>query len=149
MKSKITAAISAIVVLMTGAAAAVINTQTLSLGNSITLDETNAASTSDVQVEQSAALTSNGAQTSLAEIVNPVSPVQPVPAVTVTVTPAPVVTKLATPKVVVSTVKPQATSGGSSYSDDDKYEIEEEDDFDDDESDENDDDNDSDEGDDD
>jgi len=129
MKSKITAAVSAVLVLFTGAAAAVINTQTLSLGTGTAIDASKVASTSDIQVEQSAALTSNGSQTSLAEVVSPTLVIEPAPVVTVTVTPTPVpvVTSLIKPKVAIT---PQATSGGSSYSDDDKYEVEEEDDFD-------------------
>lgn len=139
MKSKITAAVSAVLVLFTGAAAAVINTQTLSLGSSTTLDQSKVASTSDIQVEQSAALTSSGAQTSLAEVVSPNLATDPAPVVTITVTPtpAPVVTTLVKPKVAIT---PQATSGGSSYNKNDKYEVEGEDNFAEDESDEGDDD---------
>ncbi len=113
MKSKITAAVSAVLVLMTGAAAAVINTQTLSLGTSTIVDGSKVASTSDIQIEQSAALTSSGTQTSLPAVVVP----------DVAITPTPVVTVTVTPKVVVQTPKQQATSGGSSYSNDDNSEV--------------------------
>lgn len=124
MKSKITAGISALVVLATGAAAAAINTQTLSLGSTGKLDQNNEFANSTLNVEQSAAISSTGTESAdistdpsannseaitEVQVVEVTATPMPSPTLTITVTPTP------TPIKVVTTTTKNATSGGSSY----------------------------------
>ncbi len=153
MNKKLPTIFSAGLVLVTGASAAVINTQTLSLRSLDLVNNQTGLATESVATPEPSTQIANAV---VPEVVVVEPAVEPVPTITITATPSPTptVTVTTTPKPKKVVTNTDSTSGGSEYysDDDDEYNLfgyEDEDHFDeDDDDDDHDDDHDDDEDDD-